>query len=88
MINQIASCYIGIGLIYMAWCFLRKRDEKFMAEVRSQWRDIEVMLDNMPYIAKAIVVMILAFATTAYVVWGALTWPLLIAKKVAKKWHP
>ena len=35
MINQIASCYIGIGVIYMAWCFLRKRDEKFMDEARS-----------------------------------------------------
>lgn len=87
MINQIVSFYIGIGVIYTAWCLLRKHDEKLIAEVRSKWRDIMVMIEGMPYTAKALVVMILAVATTAYLVWGALTWPLLIAKKVAKKWH-
>ena len=88
MINQIASCYIGIGVIYMAWCFLRKRDEKFMAEVRSQWRDIKIMLEDIPDNIKPLVGIILAIATTAYLAWRALTWPLLVARKGIKKWHP
>ena len=85
MINQIASCYIGIGVIYMAWCFLRKRDEKFMAEVRSQWRDIKIMFEDIPDNIKPLVGIILAIATTAYLAWYVLTWPLLVVRKGIKK---
>ena len=88
MINQILSCYIGIGVIYMAWCFLRKRDEKFMDEARSQWRDIKIMLVDIPDNIKPLVGIILAITTTAYLAWCVLTWPLSVARKGIKKWHP
>lgn len=88
MITQITSCYIGIGVIYMAWCFLRKRDEKFMADVGGKWSDIKLMLVSIPENQKAIVGIILSVTTTAYLAWCVLTWPLSVARKVAKKWHP
>ena len=87
MINQIASRYIGIGVIYMAWCFLRKRDEKFMAEVISQWRDIKIMLGDITDNIKHLVGIILSIATTAYLTWCILAWPLSVARKGIKKWH-
>lgn len=87
MITQIASCYIGAGVIYMAWRFLRKRDEKFMTEADAKWADINSMLQAIPDNQKAVVGAILAVTTTAYLAWCVLTWPVSIFRKVKKKWQ-
>lgn len=87
MITKIASCYIGAGVIYMAWCFLRKRDEKFIADADTKWADIKRMLQAIPDSQKTVVGAILAVTTTTYLVWCVLTWPVSIFRKVKKKWQ-
>ncbi len=87
MITQIASCYLGAGVIYMAWCFLRKRDEKFMAEVGGMWGGTKRMLQAIPDNQKTVVGAMLAVTTTAYLAWCVLTWPVSIFRKVKKKWQ-
>ena len=46
------------------------------------------MLVDIPDNIKPLVGVILAIATTAYLAWCGLTWPLPVARKGVKKWHP
>lgn len=86
--NFIMSCYLGIGVIYVAWTFLKKRSEDFKMEVKTKWDEIVSGLKSIPENLKIVSSFILSVVVTAYIAWMILIWPVSIIKKVIKKCHP
>lgn len=84
----IMSCYLGIGVIYVAWTFLKKRSEDFKLEVKTKWDEIVSGLKSIPENLKIVSSFILSVVVTAYIAWMILIWPASIIKKVMKKCHP
>lgn len=85
--NFIMSCYFGMGVIYVAWIFLKRRSEDFKLEVKTKWDEIVIGLKCIPENLKIVSSFIISVAVAAYIAWMILIWPVSIIKKVIKKCH-